>query len=141
VRFELLGPPIWTNICHCNACKKRTGSAYGFSLVVDASLVKSFSGDTKTFKRRGESGKEVRYEFCPDCGTTVRWHVDLIPTRQVFAGGTLDDPRQFEVAGEMYTDQALSWSRIGCELAQPGAPDDTFRNAAIAKSRASHSWA
>ena len=135
VRFRLNDGPLWTNICHCNACKKRTGSAFGFSIVVETANVKEFVGPTKTFTRVGESGKSVRYEFCPTCGTTVRWHVDLIPNRQVFAGGTFDDVHQFEIAGEMYTAEALAWSRIGCELSRAGGPDDQFRNAAIEKMR------
>jgi hypothetical protein len=133
VRFQLSDDPLWTNICHCNACKKRTGSAFGFSVVVDKANVKEFSGQTKTFIRTGESGKSVRYDFCPNCGTTLRWQVELLPNRQVFAGGAFDDADQFQIVSEMYTDQALPWSRIGRELACSGPPDNQFREAAIAK--------
>ena len=136
VRFKLNRGPLWTNICHCDACRKRTGSAFGFSVVVETEDVTEFSGETKTFTRKGESGKYVHYEFCPHCGTTLRWHVELLPNRQVFAGGAFDDAAQFEVAGEMYTDKALPWSKIGRELACPGPPDDAFRKAAIAKIKA-----
>lgn len=137
VRFELRDRPLWTNVCHCDACKKRTGSAFGFSIVVEATNVKKFIGSTKTFVRRGESGKSVKYEFCPNCGSTLRWHVDLIPTRQVFAGGALDDASQIEICGEMYTGAALPWARIGCELTRPGAPDNDFRQKAIEKAKRS----
>jgi hypothetical protein len=104
--------------------------------VVETASVKEFSGQTNVFTRKGESGKFVRYEFCPNCGTTLRWHVELLPNRQVFAGGAFDDAGQFKIATEMYTDQALPWSRIGCELACSGPPDDQFRKAAIANMRA-----
>ena len=136
VRFKLNRGSLWTNICHCNACKRRTGSAFGFSVVVESADVTEFTGQTATFARSGESGRFVHYEFCPRCGTTLRWHVEILPGRQVFAGGTFDDAYQFDVAGEMYTDKALPWSRIGRELACPGAPDDQFRKAALSKSGA-----
>ena len=139
VRFEIRGRPDWVNVCHCNACKKRTGSAFGFSIVVDPANVKDFVGPTKTFSRVGDSGKPVRYEFCPNCGTTLRWHVELIPNKQVFAGGAFDDPDQFEVFGEMYTDEALSWAKIGCELSRPGAADHHFRNALMKRGKAVNS--
>jgi hypothetical protein len=139
VRFELSDRPMGTILCHCGACKKRTGSAFGFSIVVDTANVKEFVGPTKTFNRIGDSGRSVRYEFCPNCGTTLRWHVELIPTRQVFAGGAFDDPGQFEVFGEMYTDEALPWARIGCELSRPGAPDDQFRNALMERAKSVNS--
>lgn len=55
------------------------------------------------------------------CGTTLRWHVELL-LGQVFAGGAFDDATQFEVAGEMYTNQALPWSRIGMSWPARGLP-------------------
>jgi hypothetical protein len=136
VRFKLNRGPLWTNICHCDACRKRTGSAFGFSVVVEAAAVADFSGETETFTRQGESGKHVHYDFCPRCGTTLRWNLKLLVDKQVFAGGAFDDPTQFDVMGEMYTNKALPWSRIGRELTCPGAPDDRFREAATAKMKA-----
>jgi hypothetical protein len=136
VRFTLENS-LWVVACHCNICKKRTGSAFGISVVVDDHMVKAATGATKTFTQKGESGKPVHYEFCPECGTTVRWRVELIANRHVYAAGTLDDPSTIEVVAEMYTAQALPGARFGCELARPGAPDDAFRKAAIEKTRAS----
>lgn len=126
---------LWVVMCHCDACKKRTGTACGLSVMIDNSSLAEFVGETKTFTRAGESGKPVHYEFCPRCGTTVRWQIDIVPNRQVFALGAFDEPGRFMVAGEMYVDRALPWARLGCELARPGAPDDQFRNALIRKTR------
>jgi hypothetical protein len=52
-------------------------------------------------QRLGKSGKAVHYEFCPECGTTVRWRVELIANRHVYAAGTLDDRTAIEGVGEM----------------------------------------
>ncbi|MGA8817932.1 MAG: GFA family protein [Xanthobacteraceae bacterium] len=139
VRFTLRGA-LWVVACHCNVCKKRTGSAFGISVVVDDQMVKSANGTTKTFIRRGESGKAVHYEFCPECGTTVRWRVELIANRHVYAAGTLDDPTAIEVVGEMYTATALPGARFGCELARADGPDEEFRKVAIEKTRAGGSF-
>lgn len=134
VRFELGDHPIWVLACHCDACKKRTGSAYGLAVAVENHAVKEFAGETKSYTRTGESGKEVRYEFCPYCGTTLRWHIEIVPGRQVFAGGAFDDVRDLHLIAEMYTDAALPWARVGCELSRPGASNDAFRKAMIEKS-------
>ena len=80
--------------------------------------------------RHGDGGKVGTYEFFPICGTTVRWKADLI-NRFVFAGGALDEPAAIPVVAEMYTEEALQWARIGCELAQTKAPDDAFRRAIL----------
>jgi len=136
VRFTLEGA-LWVAACHCSACKKRTGSAFGISIVVDDRMVVAATGATRTFIRTGESGKAVHYEFCPECGTTVRWRVELIGNRYVYAAGTLDDPSAIEVVAEMYTAQALPGARFGCELTREGAPDDAFRKAVTEKTRVS----
>lgn len=130
VRFAI-GRFLYVMACHCDACKKRTGSAFGLSVMVDDGDVAEFTGATKTFVRTAESGRPVRYEFCPDCGTTVRWRVEVIPNRQIFAAGAFDDFRTLPIAGEMYTDMANSRARLNCDLVRPGEPDETFRAALI----------
>jgi hypothetical protein len=69
--------------------------------------VKQFTGETRTYTRFGDSGNKVRDEFCPNCGTTLRWFVDVVPNRQVFAGGTFDDMKALTIIAEMYTDDAM----------------------------------
>jgi hypothetical protein len=102
---------------------------------MDNGAVQEFTGTTVTFTRPGDSGKQVHYEFCPRCGTTIRWRVELISNRHVYAAGTLDDPTAIKVASEMYTDDALPFARLDCELSCPGAPDDNLRWAAIEKTK------
>jgi hypothetical protein len=50
----------------------------------------------------------------------------------VFAGGALDDMTALTVIAEMYTDDAMPWARLDCELSRPKAPDDAFRKLMIA---------
>ena len=135
VRFELGAPPIWISACHCATCRKRTGSDYGISVVVDESGIKEFSGETKTHTRTGDSGNPVHYEFCTECGTTVRWHLTLIPGRQVLAAGAFDDMSWMEILGEMYTSEAAPWGPVGCDAARPGAPDDDWRTAMLEQAK------
>jgi hypothetical protein len=134
VRFAL-GRPLWVTVCHCNACKKRTGSAFGLSLVVDDTEVREFSGATTTFSRVGDSGRQVHYEFCPRCGTTIRWRVELIANRHVYAAGTLDDPTVVKLICEMYAGEALPFARLGSDLSCSGAPNDDFRAAAMERTK------
>ena len=130
VKFELEDHPAWLSACHCSTCRKRTGSDYGLSVMTDLSNVKEYSGETKTYIRTGDSGNAVQYEFCPNCGTTIRWTVALIPGRVAFAAGTFNDMSWMRVGGEMYTEEAAPWGPLGCENSRPGPPDDDWRIAA-----------
>lgn len=136
VRFTI-GSYLYAQVCHCDACKKRTGSAYGISVAIDNDDLEEFRGEVRTFTRIAESGNAVEYDFCPTCATTIRWRVAALHNRQVLAGGAFDNPSVFELVGEMYTAEALSWARVGCEVTRSGAPDDSYRSAMIARTRAS----
>lgn len=127
---------LYVLACHCDACKKRTGSAFGLSVPVEAEDISVFSGKTTTYIRTAESGRNVSYEFCPTCGTTLRWRLDRASSRYIFAAGTFDAVQELKPAGEMYTAVALPWARLGCELERPGLSDDGLKKAMIERTRA-----
>lgn len=131
VRFELADHPAWVVVCHCNACKKRTGSDYAVSVLTASDNVKEFTGEIKIFIRKAESGNEVTHEFCPNCGTTIRWTFPGLPGREAIAGGAFDNVENLKVAGEMYAGAKAPWVDLGCEVSRPEAPDDTFRQELI----------
>jgi hypothetical protein len=130
VRFAI-NRYLYVLACHCDACKKRTGSAFGLSVPVDVENIVSFSGETMTYIRTAESGRNVHYEFCPRCGTTVRWRLAGASSRYIFAAGAFDDVQDLKAVGEMYTAVALPWARLGCELERPGLSDDSLKKAMI----------
>ena len=132
VRFTI-ARHLFAHVCHCDACKKRTGSAYGVSVAIEDPDLEEFLGEVRTFTRIGETGNPVEYDFCPVCATTVRWRVAALRGRQVFAAGAFDTPSAFEMVGEMYAAESLPWARIGCEIVRAGAPDEAYRAAAIAR--------
>jgi hypothetical protein len=126
---------LYVLVCHCDACKKRTGSAFGVSVVGDNANVLDLEGQTKTYTRIAESGRPVDYEFCPVCATTIRWGIVKFPTRKIFAGGAFDDMGLLTAAGEMYQESALAWARPQCALSRSGEPDEQFGAALIAQAK------
>ncbi len=72
------GEPIRISMCHCLACKQRTGSAFSFNARFAKENV-SIQGRAVEFTRIGDEGCRVTYSFCPDCGTTVHYRIDAQP--------------------------------------------------------------
>jgi hypothetical protein len=62
--------PIRVTVCHCLACKRRTGSAFSTNARYAADKV-SIEGNAKTFVRVGDEGGSATYSFCPEYGTIV----------------------------------------------------------------------
>ncbi|MBM1219640.1 GFA family protein [Ponticoccus sp. SC2-23] len=69
---EVTGQPLRVAICHCHACRTRTGSAFSWNARFSRDSV-SLSGEARAFSRLGDEGGTITYHFCPDCGVTV-WY-------------------------------------------------------------------
>lgn len=84
--------------CHCDNCKKRTGSAFGLSAYFADSQVKSKNGDTHLYEINTDKTQQERH-FCSVCGTTLYWKIsrftgmpDLSPMTGIAGGCFIDDP-------------------------------------------------
>jgi hypothetical protein len=86
------GEPVRVSICHCFACQKRTGSAFGYQARFPREQIRDISGNAVRFSRRGDSGKTVTFNFCPACGSTVYWQSDNAPGLISIAIGAFADP-------------------------------------------------
>jgi hypothetical protein len=85
------GEPVRISVCHCLACKRRTGSAFSFNARFAERDV-SIQGRAAEFTRIGDEGGRVIYSFCPDCGTTVHYRIDVQPGLVAIPVGAFADP-------------------------------------------------
>jgi hypothetical protein len=49
-------------------------------------------GEHKVYGRIADSGSEIRFHFCPNCGSSVFWEGDRSPTTCGIAVGCFADP-------------------------------------------------
>jgi hypothetical protein len=120
VSIALEGAPKLHGICHCTNCKRRTGSAFGFSSYFLCSSVTRLGGETHSyaFHNAEQNHDQVRH-FCPRCGTTLYWYrsdaPDLIGVAAgCFAEAALAEPR-FSAAHtqkENWLEIPQSWKRL-----------------------------
>lgn len=87
--IEVDGEPIVNAICHCTNCKKRTGSAFGWSSYFRDSQVVRRSGDLTLYELYGENPQQ-RW-FCSGCGSTLFWTAAGFPGLTGIAGGCFAD--------------------------------------------------
>lgn len=113
VRYRVKNDPVRTGVCHCTFCQRRTGSAFGISVYFREDDVEITQGKLKAYEHRSdESGRLLRMEFCPECGTTVTWTVELLPGGRAIAGGTFDDPNWLRIERHTWTRSAHRWMAI-----------------------------
>ena len=78
--------------CHCLDCQRRTGAPFGVGAFYPVDAVAIF-GTPKEFTRVAASGGKVRTYFCPNCGSTIYWKADNLPSLIGIAVGALADPK------------------------------------------------
>ncbi|MES2642777.1 MAG: GFA family protein [Myxococcota bacterium] len=111
------GEPVRVSACHCLACQKRTGSAFGVQARFSVDQVRAFEGRSTVFTRTGDSGGRVTFHFCPACGTTVHYEVDGLPGFVVVAVGAFADPAFPGPTVSIYEERAHPWVGL---LGSPG---------------------
>jgi hypothetical protein len=85
------GDPIRISICHCLACQRRTGSAFGVQARFPRANVR-VEGRSTDYIRTAESGNKATFHFCPDCGSTVYYQLDQAPDAIAVPVGAFADP-------------------------------------------------
>jgi hypothetical protein len=107
LRVEVEGDPVRVSVCHCLACQRRTGSAFGFQArwPVESSRI---TGESREYLRVSDDGEEARrFHFCPECGATVYYFTD--PEFVAIPVGALADPDFPEPTVSVWESRKHSW--------------------------------
>jgi len=93
LRLEVEGDPFVVSMCHCLACQRRTGSAFGMQAAFrpDQVQVHGRYSDYTRISDEGDS-KEHAFHFCPECGSTVYYYRKSDPARTGVRVGAFADP-------------------------------------------------
>jgi hypothetical protein len=92
LRLVAEGEPIRISMCHCLACQRRTGSAFGFQARFPADRVRIEGRSTEYLRLSDEDGEPRSFHFCPDCGSTVYYHLGGVPDAIAVPIGAFADP-------------------------------------------------
>ena len=93
LRLDVEGDPFAVSICHCLACQRRTGSAFGMQAGFKADHVQVV-GRFSDFARISDEAdrKEHVFHFCPECGSQVFYTEPSEPDLVVVSVGSFADP-------------------------------------------------
>lgn len=91
LRLEAAGEPVRISICHCLACQRRTGSAFGIQARFPVERVQ-ISGRATEYVRISDAGEERVFSFCPECGATVFYTTADAPHLVAVPVGAFADP-------------------------------------------------
>ena len=107
LRLNVTGDPWRVSLCHCLACQRRTGSAFGMQAAFAPKQVR-FTGRSNEYARISDEAdrKEHAFHFCPDCGSTVYYRE---PDVVVVMVGAFADPTFPPPVESVYDHRMHSW--------------------------------
>jgi hypothetical protein len=116
VAYEYEGEVGPANYCHCEDCRRCTGSAFNIGVRLEAGRFRIARGAPRPFTKRGESGNELTRHFCPECGSPLFTSSPRHPEFVYVKAGTLDDASIVQPAAQIWLASAVAWSRISPDL-------------------------
>jgi hypothetical protein len=110
LRVVTSGEPRDVFLCHCLACQRRTGSAFGVQAAFDAGQVE-VSGRYSDFSRVSDEADRAEhvFHFCPDCGSQVFQSEPAEPDLVVVSVGAFADPSFPAPTRSAYNGRAQPW--------------------------------
>jgi hypothetical protein len=110
--IRLEGEPKRVSSCCCQQCQRRTGSFVGVTAFFDDDQVEKVWGESRVHLRKGASGKDLSFRFCPDCGSTVWWLAEAKPGSVAVAGGAFADKEFPAPERIIWTQYKHDWVRV-----------------------------
>ncbi|HIL98179.1 MAG TPA: GFA family protein [Pseudomonadales bacterium] len=109
VCYEISGPIIRLNLCHCTMCQKSHGAAFAPYLRVakeDFSIVRG-----QEFVASFQSNQEITRTFCHVCGSNLQW-IRASSDALGVAAGTLDSVIDMQPSAQYWCVDSKQWHQL-----------------------------
>lgn len=121
IRYPITDAPLFTQICHCTVCQKRTGSAFFINVMVfeiDFTLTK---GAPERYSSATGSSAELSAFACPSCRDILHYTHPGYQRIIFIQGGTLDDSSWLKPQAHIFTKSKPAWVELSDEI--PAYPE------------------
>ena len=89
VSYKCYSEPNAIFNCHCNDCRRATGSVFGTNLFVPENKVE-IQGKVSSFTHTSDSGSTMTKLFCPNCGSLLFGKNSVKPNVMSIRAGTVE---------------------------------------------------
>ncbi len=112
VSFVYEGPEIWRGHCHCESCRRNTGSPFTTFFGVPKAAFRYDGKAPKVY----HSSVGVRRSFCADCGTPIAYENDAFPDEMHFYAAGLEDSSKFQPEFHVHYAERVPWVALSDSL-------------------------
>lgn len=113
VRYQANGRPLNTSLCHCEDCRRASGSPFQGWVFFPTSHFQILSGELRTHAYEGRERS-----FCVQCGSPITFFDKATPELTEVTLGTMDDPGSLPPDDYNWMADHLQWVPLNPELPQ-----------------------
>ena len=113
LRATAEGDPVRVSVCHCRACQRRTGSAFGVQARFPSDRVQVVGRFAEFSRTSDDEGEERTFRFCPECGSTVFYTTGDRPDLIAIPVGAFADPSFPPPIVSVYESRRHPWLSLG----------------------------
>jgi len=108
VTYSLLNEPARMAQCHCDHCRRSTGTGH-MSLAFFNKDDVSIEGPTNSYTTTADNGAKLTRHFCPECGSRLFGTNTSAPAIISIAVGCVDDSSWFKPQAIVYNKKRPDW--------------------------------
>jgi hypothetical protein len=105
VRYRVSGTPLWAAYCHCESCRRASGSVVLPYAGFDEQNFEIVEGEPVRFN----SSPGVTRSFCRRCGSPLTYEGERFPGEVHITLGCLDRPDAFAPTAHVWTEDRIAW--------------------------------
>ena len=112
IRIAISGPLAPAAYCHCEDCRRCTGSAFNISFPVAIEHFEITAGAPKSFTKTADSGNELTRHFCGTCGSPIYTSSPVHIDRAFIKAGIMDEPDLIKPEKQSWAESGVGWADI-----------------------------
>lgn len=112
VRYEIEAKLKNFYFCHCEQCRKLTGSAHAANILAEPADIKWLEGERSIKRYDAPEGREFTHVFCSDCGSGLPF-MNVKATTLFIPAGSLDSPAGIDVGRNIFWGEVPDWYEAG----------------------------
>ena len=111
IQFKIKGEPVWSGYCHCESCRRFTGSVVTSWLGIKNSDLVFTRGQPVKFEAAG-----IDRSFCSICGSSLTYEANYFPNYIQVHIGSLDNPNKIEPLAHVHFAEKIEWFDVDDKL-------------------------
>lgn len=115
VAFEISGSAMYFQHCHCERCRKASGTGHASNIIMKSADVRWTAGESLVSRYKLPEAKRFLNAFCSNCGSAVP-RVYAETQVVVVPAGCLDDDPGIRPERRIFQGSRAAWSCAGDEL-------------------------